>query len=416
MSDATSGYSRWSHRVPLPRDRSQDALDPIVAELVGVLDAQIDYAEQVRARGNRQNRLEFNNLIWRGRWHLNRLTRTDSEIARRLFEQALELEPDSPEAIIQATFQIGWSLWAKVRKLALTGAVRIRYLIDRAISDAHDRARRHQEKDAVIDRLVAHQKKGGEHLCTDEIRSIVIGIMTGMVPTSTLGAGKMMEELQRRDLLRRAIAHARIAEECRVTNVDKARSNRKILRDILFEALRLNPALSPGLFRHVPRACSIAGTHVPAGSIVLAGAMSALRDSRWFKSPGEFIAERSWAPLPGVQPPLPPGAPTPQDEPATLMFGAGAHGCLAAHLAMEQITEMFQILLSQEDRLTETDSPSPSALIRPSSTYLARSFCPTTRGSTLSDANAKLEPRAITGSQRNRETRSIRSSLRPSAR
>jgi TolB-like protein len=113
LSDATSGYSLWSHRVPLPPDRSQDALDPIVAELVGVLDAQIDYAEQVRARGNRQNRLEFNDLIWRGRWHLNRLTRTDSELARRLFEQALELEPESPEAIIQQTFCMGWSLWAK---------------------------------------------------------------------------------------------------------------------------------------------------------------------------------------------------------------------------------------------------------------------------------------------------------------
>lgn len=113
LSDATSGYSLWSHRVPLPPDRSQDALDPIVAELVGVLDAQIDYAEQVRARGNRQNRLEFNDLIWRGRWHLNRLTRSDSAMARQLFEQALELEPESPEAIIQQTFCLGWSLWAK---------------------------------------------------------------------------------------------------------------------------------------------------------------------------------------------------------------------------------------------------------------------------------------------------------------
>lgn len=113
LSDAMTGYSLWSHRVPLPPDRSQDALDPIVAELVGVLDAQIDHAEQVRARGNRQNRLEFNNLIWRGRWHLNRLTRSDSEMARQLFEQALELEPDSHEAIIQQTFCLGWALWAR---------------------------------------------------------------------------------------------------------------------------------------------------------------------------------------------------------------------------------------------------------------------------------------------------------------
>ncbi len=141
LSDATSGYSLWSHRVPLPPDRSQDALDPIVAELVGVLDAQIDYAEQVRARGNRQNRLEFNDLIWRGRWHLNRLTRTDSEMARRLFDQALELEPESPEAIIQQTFCMGWSLWA--RRGGDAEVAEMRQLAHRAIVADPDDGRGH---------------------------------------------------------------------------------------------------------------------------------------------------------------------------------------------------------------------------------------------------------------------------------
>ncbi|MDI1284143.1 MAG: tetratricopeptide repeat protein [Reyranella sp.] len=141
LSDAVTGYSLWSHRVPLPPDRSQDALDPIVAELVGVLDAQIDYAEQVRARGNRQNRLEFNNLIWRGRWHLNRLTRSDSEMARQLFEQALELEPESPEAIIQQTFCLGWTLWA--RRGGDAEVAEMRQLAHRAIVADPDDGRGH---------------------------------------------------------------------------------------------------------------------------------------------------------------------------------------------------------------------------------------------------------------------------------
>ncbi len=141
LTDAATGYSLWSHRVSLPPDRSQDALDPIVAELVGVLDAQIDYAEQVRARGHRQNRLEFNDLIWRGRWHLNRLTRSDSEMARQLFEQALELEPDSPEAIIQQTFRIGWSLWA--RRGGEAEMAEMRQLAHRAIVADPDDGRGH---------------------------------------------------------------------------------------------------------------------------------------------------------------------------------------------------------------------------------------------------------------------------------
>ena len=87
LSDATTNTTFWTHKLPLPREKAQDALDPIVAELVGVLDAQIDHAEQLRARGSRQNSLEFNDLIWRGRWHLNHLTREESDKARALFDQ-----------------------------------------------------------------------------------------------------------------------------------------------------------------------------------------------------------------------------------------------------------------------------------------------------------------------------------------
>lgn len=137
LSDATTNITFWTHRLPLPKDRSQDALDPVVAELVGVLDAQIDHAEQLRARGNRQNRLEFNDLIWRGRWHLNRLSRADAEIARQLFEQALELEPDSPEALLQVTFQLGWSIWAN--RGSVEQIQEMRRMAHRAIvADPHD--------------------------------------------------------------------------------------------------------------------------------------------------------------------------------------------------------------------------------------------------------------------------------------
>ena len=111
LSDTATGVTLWSHRLPLPPQRSQDALDPLVAALVSVLDAPDRLCRTGRARGKRQNRPEFNDLIWRGRWHLNRLTRADADMARGLFTEALELEPTSPEALIQATFSLGWTLW-----------------------------------------------------------------------------------------------------------------------------------------------------------------------------------------------------------------------------------------------------------------------------------------------------------------
>jgi TolB-like protein len=137
LSDATTNTTFWTHRLPLPRERAQDALDPIVAELVGALDAQIDHAEQLRARGNRQNSLDFNDLIWRGRWYMNRLQRGDAEKARELFEQALALEPDSPEALIQATYRLGWTIWAN--RSGPGQMQEMRRMANRAIAaDPHD--------------------------------------------------------------------------------------------------------------------------------------------------------------------------------------------------------------------------------------------------------------------------------------
>lgn len=112
LSDATSGLTIWSQRFQLESARSFDALEEILAEAVVHLDTKIDYAEQIQARARRPERPNVNYLIWRGRWHLNRLTRADSEMAQKLFAEALKLDPDSPEALIQSTFALAWAIWA----------------------------------------------------------------------------------------------------------------------------------------------------------------------------------------------------------------------------------------------------------------------------------------------------------------
>jgi TolB-like protein len=113
LSDASSGHMIWSHRFPLDEAISGDALEQVASELVAHLEIRIDRAEQGRIRGKRQSELSLTDLIWRGRWHLNRLTRADSEMAQKLFAEALALDPDSPEALIQSTFALGWAIWAQ---------------------------------------------------------------------------------------------------------------------------------------------------------------------------------------------------------------------------------------------------------------------------------------------------------------
>ena len=112
LVDASSNLTVWTQRFGLQSLTSRDTFGQFVTELVAHLETRIDHAEQIRTRSKRQDSLSVSDLIWRGRWHLNRLTRYDSDMAQKLFGEALALDPDSPEALIQSTFALGWSIWA----------------------------------------------------------------------------------------------------------------------------------------------------------------------------------------------------------------------------------------------------------------------------------------------------------------
>ncbi|ABD05572.1 TPR repeat protein [Rhodopseudomonas palustris HaA2] len=127
LSEAATGYAIWSRRFTLQSPALRDELEQFVNELVAQLEIRIEHAEQIRIRNKRQDALGVSDLIWRGRWHLNRLTRADSDMAQKLFADALALDPDSAEALIQVTSALGWSIWAgrqpqeqilRMRKLA----------------------------------------------------------------------------------------------------------------------------------------------------------------------------------------------------------------------------------------------------------------------------------------------------------
>jgi Dyp-type peroxidase family len=220
---------------------------------------------------------------------------------------------------------------ATTRRLALNGAARIRFLVDRAILRAH----RAPRADAVVDRLVGMQK-ADPTLTDGQIRAILIGMMTGMVPTNSLAASKMLLEIVSRPaVLRDAIAHAAASEAAhKKGDKDTAKTHRSALRDILYEAGRFSPSLAPGQWRYARTDGVIAkGTSrqrkVPKDSVLLVSTSSALRDKRAFPSPGAFRPGRTPAP--------------------DLMFGTGTHECVGKYLAIEQITEIFLVLLSQKN-------------------------------------------------------------------
>ena len=201
----------------------------------------------------------------------------------------------------------------EVRELASHAAWRLRSIADRSIALA-----RLDQAGGMVQALVnSRQFNDGE------IRAILLGLSTALVPTNTLAAGNMLLYLLRnRDAWRQAVAAARSDDATR-------------LAAILLEAGRLKPALNPGQFRYMPVSASLpcGGRPYPANTVVLAATATALRDPRSYANPDRFQPgrhENNGDPFDGG-----------------LMFGYADHACLGKKLAISRITEMFRLLLAQ---------------------------------------------------------------------
>lgn len=113
ITDCASGVLVWSPRLRLPAPHASNAMVPFVNELVAALENRLGDVEQGRARALPGTDLGVNDLIWRGRWHLHRLSRQDSDAAIACLENALALDPRSSEALIQLATAKLYNVWAE---------------------------------------------------------------------------------------------------------------------------------------------------------------------------------------------------------------------------------------------------------------------------------------------------------------
>ncbi len=204
------------------------------------------------------------------------------------------------------------------RRAAIAGAERTRALVDHAIAATKKLA---VKPDTILGRLVTVQGGGGSGLEDAEIRAILMGMVTGFVPTNTMAAGHMLEMLLRRPAF---LAHARAAALA---------GDDKLLSRCLFEAMRFKP-LNFGPFRRCSRDYTIAkhstaATTIRKDTTVLVSTQSAMFDSRRVKRPHDFDPHR------------------PSSD--YMLFGSGLHWCLGAFLADAQITQMFKALLVKKN-------------------------------------------------------------------
>jgi class 3 adenylate cyclase len=124
LIDAESGRLLWSEPYNRPRDQLTAVPVDLQNRIIATLDATLNITEQRRYCSRPVADLDAWGLINRGKWHQNRFTREDATEARRLFDRALEREPDSVEALIQLAWWHFWNVWtqrgdaAGVRELA----------------------------------------------------------------------------------------------------------------------------------------------------------------------------------------------------------------------------------------------------------------------------------------------------------
>lgn len=200
------------------------------------------------------------------------------------------------------------------RRVALAAGARLRPVVDHAIEEA--KAGRGLP-DTVLARLIAMQRAGATGLDDAIIRTFLIGMISGFVPTNTMAAGHMLEMLLRRpDFMARTRAAAEAGDD-------------KLLTRCLFEVMRFKP-LNPGPFRNCVTDYTLAaGTRrqarLPKGAKLLAGTQSAMFDGRRVARPNEFNPDRQASDY--------------------MLFGGGLHWCTGIYIARAQITAMFKALL-----------------------------------------------------------------------
>ena len=180
--------------------------------------------------------------------------------------------------------------------------------------------RRAEPRDDVISALLA-AAEGGERLTHDEVVAMVANLIVAGHDTTSSQLGCSLLAL-----LRHPGEAARVA------------ADPELLTSAVVETIRYEPSVA-----FVPRVASeelpVAGTELPAGSIVLLATGAANREPGVWADPDRFDVGRFAAP----------------DAPRLLTFGAGPHYCLGAALARLTIEEVVRAHVAVGEQLRPAD-------------------------------------------------------------
>lgn len=113
LDDVVAGRTIWAGRFDQPMSGLLAIEDQIGAELADVLAKEVDRVEQRHSYQVAWESLESWQLVRRGRWHMSRLTREDTDVALDLFERALLQDPRSTAALNELSWWFFWRAWVR---------------------------------------------------------------------------------------------------------------------------------------------------------------------------------------------------------------------------------------------------------------------------------------------------------------
>jgi tetratricopeptide (TPR) repeat protein len=134
LSDGKTGHLLWTQRYELSNPVSAEDVDHVFTEAVAALTTQIEVAQYDRVRRRTLTELGGEELIWRARWHMRRLTREDDAIATQLLAAAADLNPEAPEVIIERGHLAAWQLWVQGADVDAIAALRQKLSVLRDIA------------------------------------------------------------------------------------------------------------------------------------------------------------------------------------------------------------------------------------------------------------------------------------------
>jgi len=143
LIDSESGHHLWANRFDRKLEDIFAVQDEITEEIVTALDIKLLSGEQARVWRKSLKNPEARDLYYRGQEKFNWYTKEAIAEARQLFEQVIELEPDSPLGYAGAAGVLSvevWRGWSKTPAQSLKYAAELvqkAIVLDDTNADAH---------------------------------------------------------------------------------------------------------------------------------------------------------------------------------------------------------------------------------------------------------------------------------------